>query len=72
MLTVILTGLGSRFSRPIHSYFNGLRVRGDLRWRRGHGDGQRETLPCNHNAEECYLSKYFYFFFLSLFFLFFL
>lgn len=45
MLTVILTGLGSRFPRPVHGHFDGLRVRGDLWRRRGHGDGQREALP---------------------------
>lgn len=49
MLTVILTGLGSRFSRPVHGYFNGLGVRGDLRRGRGHGNRQREALPWKNN-----------------------
>lgn len=49
MLTVILTGLGSRFSRPVHGYFNGLGIRGDLRRGRGHGNRQREALPWKNN-----------------------
>lgn len=58
MLTVILTGLGSRFSRPVHGYFNGLGVRGDLRRGRGHGNRQREALSWKNN--------YFHISFLSL------
>lgn len=45
MLTVILTGLGSRFPRPVHGHFDSLGVRGDLRRRGGNGDRQREALP---------------------------
>lgn len=62
MLTVILTGLGSRFSRPVHGYFNGLGVRGDLRRGRGHGNRQREALSWKNN--------YFHISFLSLSFFF--
>lgn len=61
MLTVILTGLGSRFSRPVDSHFDGLRIRGDLGWRRGHGDCQRETLPWSNKTKKGLLSFYSFF-----------
>lgn len=52
MLTVILTGLGSRFPRPVDGHFDGFGVGSDLRRRCGHGDRQREALPWNRNVEE--------------------
>lgn len=47
MLTVILTGLGSRLTRPINSHFDRFGVSGDLRRRRRHCYRQGEALACN-------------------------
>lgn len=44
MLTVILTGLGSRFARPVHRHLDRLGVRGDLRRRSRHRYRQSEAL----------------------------
>lgn len=44
MLTVILTGLGSRLARPVNCHLDRFGIGSDLRRRRRHRYRQREAL----------------------------
>jgi len=50
----VLTCFGTRFSRSVHSDFDGFVVSGYLRGRTAHSYGQRKTLTCNVYENQYY------------------